>query len=108
MILQSTTFTMKPSYLPPWNLIALLLATCLLYSEASEKQTITFQGQIFHTYTLDPHKTKLDLVWKDASGKPYASFKNVAQAVQQKGRRLKFITNAGIFEHGPAPEGIHN
>jgi uncharacterized protein YigE (DUF2233 family) len=46
-------------------------------------------------------------VWKDDKGTPYRSFDKVQTAFSQKGKTVRFIMNAGIFEPGGIPSGLH-
>jgi uncharacterized protein YigE (DUF2233 family) len=86
------------------------LAALLLFSghqmaaEIAEKQVI-HAGAAFRIVRLAPERVQL--VWKDAAGQPYRSFDRVQAEFAKKGKSVKFLMNAGIFEPGGIPSGLH-
>ena len=76
-------------------------------ASGSERQLVNHQNTKFWIFRLDPNKEQLDLVWKDAQCKPYRQFEKMRLAMRAQGKKLRFITNAGIYERGPKPLGIH-
>ena len=59
----------------------------------------------FRVVRLAPKQVQL--VWNDASGQPYRSFDRVQAAFAKQGKTVKFLMNAGIFEPGGIPSGLH-
>lgn len=49
----------------------------------------------------------LEVAWIGGDGKPMRSFDKVQAYYQRKGQKVRFITNAGIFEPGGVPTGLH-
>lgn len=50
---------------------------------------------------------QVGLVWKDAKGQPYRSFDKVQSALLPQGKTVAFIMNAGLFQMGGTPCGLH-
>jgi uncharacterized protein YigE (DUF2233 family) len=50
---------------------------------------------------------RVQLVWKNADGEPYRSFDRVQAAFAKQGKVVRFLMNAGIFEPGGIPSGLH-
>jgi uncharacterized protein YigE (DUF2233 family) len=69
------------------------------------EEKIQHAGVSFRVVRVAPEK--LRVVWKDAQGQPYQTFGRVQAAFKQQGQSVKFITNAGIFQPGGAPCGLH-
>jgi uncharacterized protein YigE (DUF2233 family) len=69
------------------------------------EETVTSAGVNFRVVRLDPNQVKL--LWNDETGQPYRTFDHVQAAFVKQGKSVKFITNAGIFEPGGIPSGLH-
>jgi uncharacterized protein YigE (DUF2233 family) len=69
------------------------------------EQALTYQGIDFRVLRISPDK--VELIWKNAEGEPYRNFGRVEEALKKQGKSLKFIMNAGIFEPGGIPSGLH-
>jgi uncharacterized protein YigE (DUF2233 family) len=69
-------------------------------------QTVTFRGQAFSVRTVDPKKEDLRLFWKDDQGKLLLDFTGLDKYVANKGERLIFAANAGMFEPDNKPVGL--
>ena len=69
------------------------------------EEAITYAGAKFRIVRIQPEN--LQLVWKNHTGVPYRTFDSVQQALAAKGKSVKFLMNAGIFEPGGIPSGIH-
>lgn len=87
-----------------WPLIGLLLTHCAVRAEITEEK-VFHAGAVFRVVILAPEKVQL--VWKDAAGVPYRSFEKVQDALAKQGKSVKFLMNAGIFEPGGIPSGLH-
>lgn len=88
-------------------LIAILI-TCLMCGQnvlGGDYRTLEFQGVTYKTYTAEPEEIQLH--WKDASGSPYRQFRNLQAALKARGVDLEFAMNAGIFDPGGIPSGLH-
>lgn len=82
----------------------LALALPALAIEVRE-EAITYAGVKFRVVRLPAEK--VELVWKDDKGVPYRTFDAVQKAKAAEGKTVKFLMNAGIFEPGGIPSGIH-
>lgn len=69
------------------------------------EETIESAGVKFRVVRLEPKQVLL--VWKDENGEPYRSFDKVQAAFAKQGKSVKFLMNAGIFEPGGIPSGLH-
>ncbi|MGL4399331.1 MAG: phosphodiester glycosidase family protein [Luteolibacter sp.] len=85
-------------------LLFLTFSLVALRAEIVE-ESITSAGGKFRVVRLDPNQVKL--VWNDETGQPYRTFDRVQAAFAKQGKTVKFITNAGIFEPGGIPSGLH-
>ncbi len=85
----------------------LLLFACSLVTVHSEvrEESIVSAGVKFRVVRLDPNQVQL--VWNDETGQPYRTFDRVQATFAKQGKSVKFITNAGIFEPGGIPSGLH-
>lgn len=50
---------------------------------------------------------QVGLVWKPARGEPFGTFENVRRHLAQQGKAPAFLTNAGIYQTGGIPCGLH-
>ena len=96
----------------PHFLTYIIAASCLAgisltNSSAADlrEEQIQFAGVAFRVVRIAPEK--LQVVWKDAQGQPYRTFGRVQAAFKHQHKALKFIMNAGIFEVGGIPCGLH-
>jgi uncharacterized protein YigE (DUF2233 family) len=69
------------------------------------EQSVEHSGVKFRVVRISPDRIRL--VWKNAQGSPYRSFDRVQKAFATEGKSVKFLTNAGIFEPGGIPSGLH-
>jgi uncharacterized protein YigE (DUF2233 family) len=60
---------------------------------------------VFHLYRAAPGE--LTLHWKGADGQPMRTFAAVEAHLRGLGREPEFLMNAGIFEPGGVPSGLH-
>lgn len=93
----------------PSTLVAACCFFILFLANASaaglREETIQHAGVDFRVVHIAPEN--LQVVWKDAQGLPYQTFGRVQSSLKQQGKTLKFIINAGIFQPGGAPCGLH-
>lgn len=65
------------------------------------------EGLPYTVCVVDPRHADLRLVWADAAGLPYGSFRAVREAVEAKGGRLAMAMNAGMFGEAQEPVGLY-
>ena len=84
-----------------------LFLACSLATTRAEvvEESIESAGVKFRVVRLAP--TQVQLVWKNENGVPYRSFDQVQAAFAKQGKSVKFLMNAGIFEPGGIPSGLH-
>lgn len=68
---------------------------------------ITWKGQSFDWIKVDPAKVDVRLYWKNENNEAYSTFGSLNSAIEQKGKKLLFATNAGIFSEDFSPGGLH-
>ncbi len=87
------------------RVLGLLFALVGILQAEVIEQTVTYQGVKFRVVRVAPQQVQL--VWKDPKGTPYREFSRVQAAFKGRGKTVKFIMNAGIFEPGGIPSGLH-
>lgn len=82
-----------------------LLSLAVLFVTDAFSETVEHRGVTFWIYRFDPatENLELHLAGENKPGK----FTAVAEAIRGEGKRLKFATNAGIFEGNFLPTGLH-
>lgn len=85
--------------------IFLLLACVPALAAEVKEVAVEHAGVKFRVVTLEARQ--VELVWKDAKGEPFANFDKVQAQYQAKGKQVKFLMNAGIYEPGSVPSGLH-
>ncbi len=85
----------------------LLFLTCSLGTLHADviEESIESAGVKFRVVRLEPKQVRI--AWNDENGQPYRSFDRVQGAFAKQGKSVKFIMNAGIFEPGGIPSGLH-
>lgn len=83
----------------------LFLMTRAAFGGAVVEENVQHAGVKFRVVRLVPERVQL--VWKDAKGQPYRSFDRVQAALTKQGKTVKFLMNAGIYEPGGIPSGLH-
>lgn len=87
--------------------MALLSAAALQPAKAQQCAEESFEGSGFVVCTFDPATSDLRLFWKDAEGRPFRTFSNLAASVRNAGRELVFAGNAGMYQTDFTPLGLY-
>ena len=87
-------------------LIALVLAPAGARASAP-CAPLEFDGARYAVCAFDARRDEIRLYWKDSAGKPYATFAALAQALNARGRALRFAMNGGMFEADLSPVGLY-
>ncbi len=75
-------------------------------SFAGEYEEVSYEGTEYRVYIVSPEK--VELFWKDAAtGSPIRRFSKVQKVIEDSGRKVEFMMNAGIFEPDGNPSGLH-
>ena len=69
------------------------------------EEHVEHAGARFRVVRSSPNR--IDVVWKRANGTPYRTFDQVQTALSKQGKTVRFLMNAGIFEPGGIPSGLH-
>jgi uncharacterized protein YigE (DUF2233 family) len=77
-----------------------------LYAEAGECSEMLFQGRSATVCKVDIRKDRLQLFLYDESGKPFNSFRGVAQSLATHNEQLAFAMNAGMYREDYSPVGL--
>ena len=85
--------------------VIMLLAACSSSGADIIEESIVAAGVKFRVVRVAPERVRL--VWKNDEGEIYRSFNRVQAALAQEGKSAKFLMNAGIFEPGGIPSGLH-
>jgi len=72
---------------------------------AGEDSKIVAGGVTYLVYRCQPEEVRL--FWRDADEKPIGQFSRLQTILAERGRRLEFAMNGGIFEPGGIPTGLH-
>ena len=64
----------------------------------------TFHNVRYGVYRADP--AKLTLHWKNAKGTAYAGLGTLRRSLEAEGKRVIFLTNAGIYSENDTPAGL--
>jgi uncharacterized protein YigE (DUF2233 family) len=86
-------------------MIATVLCIPVVAADVKEVP-VEHAGVKFRVVSLEARQT--ELVWKDAKGEPFATFDRVQAQYAADGKRVKFLMNAGIYEPGSVPSGLHH
>lgn len=82
----------------------LLIVSGALGAGVTEERVVS-SGVKFRVVRVTPERVRV--VWQDEGGQPYRSFDRVQAAFAKQGKTVSFIMNAGIFEPGGIPSGLH-
>ena len=85
--------------------IGMLMAMTGIAVADVREERLVHAGVEFRVVKLQPKE--VELVWRDADGKPYRTFDRVRARFEKEGKKVKFLMNAGIFEPGGFPSGWH-
>ncbi len=86
-------------------LIVLALTASGQAGETIREERVEYAGAVFRVVRLEPKRVQL--VWRDEEGKAFRSFGRVQADRAARGERVSFLMNAGIFEPGGVPSGLH-
>jgi uncharacterized protein YigE (DUF2233 family) len=87
---------------------SVLSASCNYQVQPMESREVTFQGQDFTVVSLDLHREKLSLHWRDPDNdQPFSDIQTLREWGAANGKRLMFAANAGIYDQSYAPLGLY-
>jgi uncharacterized protein YigE (DUF2233 family) len=74
---------------------------------SARAETVEFDGASLLVYRLDPKVEKLELFLLTQDARRSPTFEQLDRDLSAKGKRLKVAMNAGIYEPGFRPSGLH-
>jgi uncharacterized protein YigE (DUF2233 family) len=77
-----------------------LLAAAPITEESVEHAGVRFR-------VVKAEAADVQLVWKNQQGEPFRTFDKVVEDFSSQGKTVRMITNAGIYEPGGIPSGLH-
>lgn len=84
----------------------LLLATaCVLNAGPVEEESIVHAETRFRFVSVSADQ--VGVLWKPVAGEPFGSFENARRHLVRQGKTPVFLTNAGIYQMGAIPCGLH-
>lgn len=86
-------------------LVLLVPLAAIASGEPIAEENIGHAGARFRVVRSAP--SRMEIVWKDANGVPFRTFDRVQAAFSKQGKSILFLMNAGIFEPGGIPSGLH-
>jgi uncharacterized protein YigE (DUF2233 family) len=88
-------------------LLALLCAAAMRPATALDGREVEFDGRHYRVVDVDLARDRLELRWRDENGRAFGSIEALRAWAEARGRPLRFATNAGIYDRGHAPLGLH-
>lgn len=85
--------------------VILLILECGIQAAPVNEETATHAGVRFRVVRAAPEQ--VELVWRDAKSQAYRSFDRVHTALAAQGKTPRFLMNAGLFQPGGTPCGLH-
>ena len=67
---------------------------------------LDYDGAGYTVCTIDTARDSLKWFWRDASGKPFQTFAQLATSLAQVHEKLAFAMNAGMFQEDFSPLGL--
>lgn len=88
--------------------LVLVFAGCAGIAQSIRNEPCVLdQRQPFTVVEAMPGEHEIRLYWRDASGEPFLNLGAVRRHVEAQGDSLVMATNAGIYEPGFIPTGLH-
>ncbi|MGA9253609.1 MAG: phosphodiester glycosidase family protein [Roseobacter sp.] len=89
------------------QLWTMLLLLCALGAPAGAVscEKISFEGADYTVCTVDARTQKLALFLRDDEGDIYGQFSSIDNALSERGERLSFAMNAGMYHEDRSPVG---
>lgn len=69
------------------------------------EESVSHAGVRFRVVRVKPEQVQV--VWKNPQGIPFRTFDAVQSAFAAQGKSIQFLMNAGIYEPGAIPSGLH-
>ena len=87
------------------RILWVVAVTCASLTARVVEEPVNYAGVKFRVVRVVPERVQL--VWRNAAGELYRTFDRVQAAGAATGKSLGFLMNAGIYEPGGIPSGLH-
>src|SRR4051794_36289414 len=88
------------------KLLLLAFALSLASANAVEFSKLEFAGKSFTVCRVNVQKEHLELFLRDEKAQPIRRFEKLAAMVQQRGQKLVFAMNAGMYLRDFSAQGL--
>lgn len=88
----------------PFFMIAIIVG--LIYPLKSSSNDEIDESKML-VYEVNPTKQNLAFYWKSENGQPFKTFQNLKSELNEKGEKLVFAMNAGMFKSDFSPLGLY-
>lgn len=76
-------------------------------TESASCEILTGTGERFVICRFDPHRHEIRLFLQDGEGNYFQHFHNLATTLENRGERLRFAMNAGMYHSDRSPVGLY-
>ena len=76
-------------------------------TDSGNVQEVAFRGARYYVVPADLDRARIQMHWKDASGRPYRRASTLADSLTAAGERVVAVVNSGIYTPQDAPKGLH-
>src|SRR6478735_2565807 len=83
----------------------LLSFFCFFFSSCQPTKTDQTESR-FVSFVADPKTDDIQFYWKDEHGKPFMILQNLKTHLEQKGKKLRFAMNGGMYMENTTPLGL--
>ena len=87
-------------------LVGALLICCGVSHAVECAAALTAGETAFTACRVNLNVERLELFWRDDSGRPFREFSALREALQAKGKQLVFAVNAGMYQPNFSPVGL--
>jgi uncharacterized protein YigE (DUF2233 family) len=76
-------------------------------TDSGNVQAVAFRGARYYVVPVDLNAARIQMHWKDATGRPYRRASVLADSLSAAGERVVAVVNSGIYTPQGAPKGLH-
>ncbi len=78
-----------------------------LLSPSLPAETLEHEGGLYQVERVPfSEHSRLQLRWLNDAGQPLSNFGGLQKQLMKEGKKIRFATNASIYERGPRPNGL--
>lgn len=88
--------------------VAALIFLCLMWSCKDQKKQIgVIESSNILSFQVNPKSENIKFYWKNDHGEVIGSIRNLKRGVEQKGKKLIFAMNGGMYDKSQRPQGLY-